>query len=64
MPPTSAWLPNAAKPEDILKALTRGTDCMSPHASQASSQSGAVPWTTDTNTASGSVEDHGGPAWR
>lgn len=38
MPPTSAWLPNAAKPEDITKALTRGTDCMSP--SQASSQSG------------------------
>lgn len=63
---TSAWLPKAAnaKPGDMGGGWRGGTDCINSHGSQVSSQSGAVPWTTDTNAASGSIEDHSGPSWR
>lgn len=54
---TSAWCPETAKPEVITKEP--GSDCIDPHESRASSQSGAAARTTNTNMAS--LVLHGGP---
>lgn len=56
-------LPEAADPEDITEHwAASSTDDICPHGSQASMQSGAAAWTTDTNMASCGISGHSGPS--
>lgn len=57
-PLTSAWLLQAAKPENITDILDCNPDCLNLHAPQASSQSGAVALTTDNHMPSGNNVAH------